>query len=382
RYGEQTERAIITIASMSGNMGIKGGGITHGGRHSSLGVRFQNLPYGRFRPARSIKAENWAKYILDGSLQPPIKMAYIVATNAINRSSNVNDNIKALGQLEYIVVQDQVMTPTARYADMVIPVCTDLERADIVRNRGEVFYNRQALNPAGESRTDYWVFSKLAERLGFGEAYTGGKTQEEWLEYFLKSADLDENSLKANGSIQNKGDEKPGLAQFRLDPVNHPLRTLSGLIQILCPQAEKYGLPIIPAYIESKPKESVVYPLQLITPHSKLRANSAVYPNPWLQKLEPHTVWINPADAKERGINDGDMVEVFNQYGALALKAKLTQRIMPGVVCIYQGVWYKPDKDGVDQGGCPNTLTGHDLSPTGGMAVHSEWVQIRSKSRE
>ena len=90
-------------------------------------------------------------------------------------------------------------------------------------------------------------------------------------------------------------------------------------------------------------------------------------------------MWINPRDAKAREINQGDVVEVFNQFGTAAIPAKITERIMPGVVCIYQGTWYQPGKTGVDEGGCANVLTGHHTSPTGGMAVHSEWVEVRRK---
>lgn len=378
RYGEQTERALITLACMSGNVGVPGGGFAHSGRHSSTGIRLGYLPRGSFRPARQVKAENWAKYILDGSLQPPVRMAYIVATNAINRSSNTLVNVRALEQLEYVVVQDQFFTPTARYADVVFPICVELERSDLVAGQS-IHYNRQALSPAGESRTDYWVFSRLAELLGFGDQYTGGKTESEWIEHFLQTGKMDTAALQRDGIIRSVNQPRVDLAAFRADPAANSLRTPSGLIQITYPQAEDYGLPTIPVYVHSTPEESRDYPLQLVTPHSKLRANSTGHANPWLQRLEPHSVWINPRDAEARGIAQGDQVEVFNQFGTVAIPAKVTERIMPGVVCVYQGTWYRPSKGGADEGGCANVLTSHSLSPTGGMMVHSEWVQIRRR---
>ena len=138
-------------------------------------------------------------------------------------------------------------------------------------------------------------------------------------------------------------------------------------------------MPIIPSYIENNQDDRSDYPLQMVTPHSKLRANSTGYPNPWVLRLEPHRVWMNPADAQARGIGQDDMVEVYNPYGKVAIRAKLTERVMPGVVCLYQGSWYRPGADGMDEGGCANTLTSHRVSPTGGMAVHSERVQIRRR---
>ena len=379
RYGEQVERALITLTCMSGNMGIRGGGITHGGRHPGAHVMVGHLPNGPHQPARSVRIENWAQGILDGSLQPPVKMAYIVATNAINRSSNTLANARALEQLEYVVVNDEFFTPTARHADIVFPICTDLEREDLVGEQGRVHYNRQAVAPAAESRTDYWVFARLAERLGFGEAYTDGKTEVEWVEHFLEKGDLDADVLRRDGVMRSQETPPTILAAFREDPAAHPLKTPSGLIQITCPQAEEYGLPVIPSHIEIGWERISHYPLRLVTPHSKLRANSSGYANPWLQRLEPHRVWINSQDAAARGIQQGEMVEVLNQYGVMAIPAKVTERIMPGSVCVYQGAWYRPGKDGVDEGGCANVLTGHHLSPTGGMAVHSEWVEVRRR---
>ena len=80
-----------------------------------------------------------------------------------------------------------------------------------------------------------------------------------------------------------------------------------------------------------------------------------------------------------RGIGPDDLVEVFNGNGTIAVPAHLTERIMPGTVAVPQGAWYRPGPDGVDTGGCANTLTSHRLSPSGGMAVHSERVEIRRR---
>ena len=376
-YGEQTERALHTLVCMSGNQGVRGGGMAHSGRHASADIQLGSLPPGQIEPARVIRQANWGKYLLDGSLQPPVKMAYIVASNAINRSPDTVANARALEQLETVVVQDPYFTPTARYADIVLPICLDLERADLIRG-DKIYYNRQTLPAVGEARTDYWVFSRLAERLGIGEAYTGGKTEEEWLDYLLESSDLDVDALGREGSVRAPAETRVHLAEFRADPEGHPLDTPSGRIEITCPRAVEDGLPLIPSYVANPDSEND-YPLQLVTPHSKLRANSNGFPNDWLLRLEPHRVWMNPQDAQARGIGHGDLVEVFNPYGRTAIPAKLTERMMPGVVCVYQGTWYQPGADGVDEGGCANSLTSHRLSPTGGPSTHSERVQIRRR---
>ena len=99
------------------------------------------------------------------------------------------------------------------------------------------------------------------------------------------------------------------------------------------------------------------YPLQMIGHHYKQRTHSTYGNVAWTKEAAPQEVWINPIDAQARGIQHGDKVRVFNDRGVTVLPAKVTPRIMPGVVSMPQGAWYKPDAKGVDQGGSANTLT-------------------------
>lgn len=385
-YGEQIARAWIVLACLSGNVGLRGGGV------ASVGTRVNVLPVGELpsgphRAARRLASVAWAREILEGRLDPPIVMAYIVASNLINRSPNTTANARALAQLDSVVVQDPFWTPTARCADLVLPVCTELERSDLVTSWGQdvhLFDSRQAVAPAGESRTDYWILSQLAERLGLGEAYTMGKSEAEWLEQFHNPRLMDVEALERDGIVRGEGlpiggnGQRVELADFRRDPQAYPLSTPSGRIEIEHPQAEQYGLPAIPSYVpiaaDGEP------PLHLLTPHFKYRSNSCLAGVPVLQRLERPELWINRADAAARGIAPGQMVEVYNRQGMVRVPAKVTPRIMPGVVSLYQGAWYRCAADGsdVDEGGCANVLTAHRLTPTGGMATHTTRVEVRT----
>jgi anaerobic dimethyl sulfoxide reductase subunit A len=378
RYGEQIARAAIVLACMSGNVGLRGGGMASVGTRVG-GIDAGALPYGPYGPARRISTVTWAADLLQGRLNPPVTMAYIVASNLINRSPNTRANARALEQLDTIVVQDPFLTPTARYADLVLPASIEMERADLVGSWGHdshLFYSQAVVEPAGEARTDYWVFSQLAERLGFGPADTEGKDERAWIETFLAAPHLDVSSLRERGIMRTDGEPRVALADYRAGPLAHPLRTASGKIEIVNAQAAAHGLPAIPSYVEDVEPDTQ-YPLQLITPHSKLRSHSCLHVNPWLQRLEPHAVWIHSSDAAARGIVSGDPAEVFSQHGTVRLPAKVTERIMPGVVCIYEGTWYQPGRDGVDEGGCANVLTGHQTTPSGGPATHSGRVEVR-----
>jgi anaerobic dimethyl sulfoxide reductase subunit A len=96
----------------------------------------------------------------------------------------------------------------------------------------------------------------------------------------------------------------------------------------------------------------------------------------WLREVEPHRAWINPTDAERRGIKDGDEIYVFNDRGKVAITAWLTERIIPGVICIFEGSWYAPDQKGIDRGACANTLTNDAYSGGGAAVMNSCLVQV------
>ncbi|MCH8309110.1 MAG: dimethyl sulfoxide reductase subunit A, partial [Chloroflexi bacterium] len=140
-------------------------------------------------------------------------------------------------------------------------------------------------------------------------------------------------------------------------------------------------LPPIPKYIETwescNDPLAEKYPLQLLSTHFWRRAHSQYDNLSWLRELETQAVEMNSADAQARGISDGDMVQVFNDRGEMVIPAKVTQRIMPGVVDIPEGGWYTPDEQGIDRGGCPNVLSRDEASPAGAFTSNTCLVQVQ-----
>jgi anaerobic selenocysteine-containing dehydrogenase len=111
--------------------------------------------------------------------------------------------------------------------------------------------------------------------------------------------------------------------------------------------------------------------------HYKQRTHSSYGNNPWLEEAAPQMVWMNPLDAADRDIRHGDRVRIFNRFGETRVRAKVTPRIMPGVLSLPQGAWHRVDKDGVDQNGCINVLTRQRPSPVAkGNPQHSNLVQV------
>jgi anaerobic dimethyl sulfoxide reductase subunit A len=119
------------------------------------------------------------------------------------------------------------------------------------------------------------------------------------------------------------------------------------------------------------------YPLQVIGHHFKGRTHSTYGNVAWTKEAHPQKVWINTLDAMARGIANDDMVEVFNDRGRIRIPAKVTTRILPGVLSVPQGAWFHPDEKGVDTGGAVNTLTNiHPTPISKGNGQHTALVQV------
>jgi anaerobic dimethyl sulfoxide reductase subunit A len=252
----------------------------------------------------------------------------------------------------------------------------------------------KAIDNMYECKSDIQVCEELAKRLGI-EGYSD-KTEDEWLRDLYQTAgDLDpKNPLVDYDELKKKGVHKiqldgPAIAfkEQVQDPENNPFPTESGKIEIYSEKMQQMKhpkLPPIPKYIETweslNDPLAKKYPLQLITTHNTRRVNANWDNIPWLRECEPPEVWISSADAESRGINHGDTVRIFNQRGEVALPAKVTERMMPGVINIAEGGWFKPDKKGVDRGGCCNVLLKDEHSPAGAFCSNTCLVQVNKEN--
>jgi anaerobic dimethyl sulfoxide reductase subunit A len=215
-------------------------------------------------------------------------------------------------------------------------------------------------------------------------------TEEEWLKILVDFNPEYQKHIKDYDKFRQDGIhrvqlEKPYVAfQKQIeDPENHPFETPSGKIEIFSQRVGDIDHPLcppIPKYMQVPEDRfdplSEKYPLQLISPHPKNRVHSELYEVEWLREVEPHRAWINPVDAKPRGIKDGDEIYVYNDRGKVAINAWVTERIIPGVICIFEGSWYNPDENGIDRGACANTLTNDAYSGGGASVLNTCLVQV------
>jgi anaerobic dimethyl sulfoxide reductase subunit A len=125
------------------------------------------------------------------------------------------------------------------------------------------------------------------------------------------------------------------------------------------------------------------YPLMLLCAHSRYRVHYLFWDHPWLKDhVYRHRVWISTTDAKARRIEDGDLVQVFNDQGKVVMPAYVTSRIMPGLIVIRHGGKYIPDESGVDFGGSPSTLLGGDFESCVTPAKATNLVQVEKRYGE
>ncbi|WP_413740394.1 dimethylsulfoxide reductase subunit A [Sodalis sp. RH14] len=418
--GETTTRAIAMLAILTGNVGISGG--NSGAREGSYEIPFVRMPTLENPVKTSISMFLWTDAIVratemtatrDGvrgkdKLDVPIKFIWNYAGNClINQHSDINrthDILQDDKKCEMIVVIDNHMTSSAQYADLVLPDCTASEQMDFCLDAssgdmGYVIFASQAIKPRFECKNIYDMTSEIARRMGVEQQFTEGRTQEEWLRYLYQQSRLavpalpEFEQLQAQGIFKQRDPDGHFVAYkaFRADPAANPLTTPSGKIEIysaalatlaatwqLSPGDEINPLPVYsPGFENYDDALNKKYPLQLTGFHYKARTHSTYGNIAILKAANPQEIWINPLDAQARGIKDGDIIRIFNDRGEVRINARVTPRMMPGVVGLGEGAWYAPDGNRIDHAGSINVLTTQRPSPLAkGNPSHTNLVEV------
>lgn len=414
-YGEQAVRGGILLACMTGNVGISGGwasGTGNFSRHKEPVFPMPENPYGREIPVYA-----WTEAVLRGHemtsfdgvrggerLDQDIKMILNLAGNClINQHGDINRTIRILqdtSKCEFIVCSDLFMTPSAKFADILLPGVSMFECENITMpwKYGDFLgFNNKVMEPLYECRAEYDWLTEVADRLGLKEAFTEGKTEGMWLESMYKELQKAEPELPPYEVFKKAGiyryQNNPYEIAFEKecrDPGKYPFPTESGKIEIFSKKIyfSRYPefMPAIPRYTE--PPEGFTdplrekYPLQLIGWHTKRRCHSIHDNNASMRSLDPQQLWMNPADAKKRNIQNGQLADVWNDRGRLRIPVKVTDRIMEGVAALSQGAWYCPDKDGTDLGGSINVLTSQRMTPYAkGNPQHTILVEVKASEK-
>lgn len=270
----------------------------------------------------------------------------------------------------FTVVLEHFMTDTAKYADIVLPATTQLEHVDIHKSYGHqyVLYNHRVIAPLGECKPNSEIFRLLAAKMGFTESCfneddeTIASQAFDWSHPHMQGITFE--SLKAQGWQRLRTSSIPfAKGQFP---------TKSGKCEFASSTLAAQGLDPLPNFIPpyesvaSNPKLAAQYPLAMISPPERHFLNSTFVNIESLRKTTPEpTLEIHPDDAKTRGINEGTLVNIFNQRGSFQAKAVLTEKVRQGLVVAPSTWWKSMSRDGKN---C-NEVTSQALTDLGGGAT-------------
>ena len=377
----------------------------------------------------------------DGAAHLPCSIKAIICHGGnclTNQHGDVNRAHRVLGdpsKCEFILNVDVEFTDSARYADVVLPDLFRIEQESAMD--GDAWGRRIAvgtgeLGARFERRGAWNTCVELAKRWGIEDAFTEGRTEGEWIRHLYEGDRERSTGLPTFDQLLEEGlawradrtEPFVALADWRSNPVAHPLDTPSGKIELfseqlaaaaeaLCGTPDEGAITPIPTYVpEWGPAEFAVgqaasdeaqepsagpradgresemgtepscdQPLRVFGFHSVARIHSSWGNVPAVSRRVPQVISINPADADARDIATGDLVEASNRFGTLRLPAHVTDDVIAGTIVMPQGAWWQAESDvaePIDVGGCINTLTTSRPSPLAfGNPQHTCWCRLR-----
>lgn len=395
-HGEQSYWMAAALAAALGQIGTPGGGIAFPfGSHGRAGngewpTRIPRLPVAAPNPDMPIipvshiaqMLENpGGAYNFDGqpSVYPDARLVYWAGGNVFHHHQDLNRLVRAWQRPETIVVHEPYWTPMAKFADIVLPATTHLERSDLGDGETMLVAMQPAIERQGDALDDYDIFAGIADRLGMTETFTEGRTSQQWIEFLYESwreandhaPPFDE--FWRDGFVIHAERAPMGqtdhifLGAFRDDPAANPLKTPSGKIELFSETIAAFGYddcPPHPTWIEPYERQgtpaATAHPFHLVSNQPTTRLHSQFDHAASSRVAKVHgrePVRLNPVDAASRGVVDGDVVRIFNERGAVLAGVVISEHIAAGIVQLATGAWYDPDDSGMCKHGNPNVLT-------------------------
>ncbi len=327
---------------------------------------------------------------------PPVKALFVYSSNPAAVCPNHNEVVRGLRREDlFTVVHEQFFTDTTDYADIVLPATTFFEHKDLQAAYGHYYLqvSDQAIEPLGECRANVEVFRALAERMGFKDSCFSESVDEmidgalasknPWLEGISRERLERERQVRLNFSRQLPVASCQSETSESLEPflpfAHGNFRTPSGKAELYSEAMKALGLDPVAEF--TPPTESrnggqgTAFPLELLARKADNFLNST-FPNvPSVQAMEePDLLEMHSADARARGIADGETVRVYNGRGEIFLKARVDGAVQPGVVSARLS-WAKlsPGYRNI------NVLTSEKLSDLGNSATfYSVLVEVES----
>ena len=363
-------RAIFALPALAGKLGVPGGGLVNGAGYAFAKTP-QRLQRSDLVPAgtRTLNIVDVGGHLLDPALSPPIKALFIYNHNPVIVHPDQNRLRRGLMREDlFLAGSDVVMTDSMAWCDVVLPAATHFEFPDLYAAYGQQWLQRAepVIRPRGQSLPNTEIFRRLAARFGFDDPIFKATDAE------LMDEAIDPDDQRLNGLRPSRLPTDKALAmtiggeQAVLYKNVFP-KTRTGKVELESAYLEeKYGARL-PTY---RPYETP-FPLILISPASDTRITSTF--GGLDASAETPPLEMHPADARARGLADGVTVKVWNELGEVHLPLKITDDVMPGVVCSLKGTWFKTSDNGQTVSAlCP----GHHADISGGACYNDTRVEV------
>ena len=420
-HGEQPFWAAIMLASMLGQIGLPGGGFGFGYSATNyVGSQHTIIPGASFPQGQNaienlIPVARISDLLLRGGEHfdfngiryryPETKLVYWAGGNPFHHHQDLNLLMEAWQKPDTIIAHEWCWNSLAKRADIVLPCTTTLERQDIAMTPRDpyVVSMSKLTEPNGQARDDYDIFAGIAEEMGVGNAFTEGRNKLDWQRWIYEQTQYRARAAKISmpnyetflkdGWFKVNDPVKPTvmLESFRKDPVANSLDTPSGRIEIFSKTVADFSYADCPGHpVWQEPYEWLgrvdpCWPLHLISnqPKDKLHSqfdHGQVSRAKKVSSREP--IHINPRDAAERHLKNGDVVQVKNARGACLAGVVIDNALRDGVVQMSTGAWYDPEDpskpNSICKHGNPNVLTrDKGTSKLGqGPTAHTCMVQV------
>lgn len=373
-FGTYVAASQFYLALLTGNMGKAGGGVCDAGGAQQM-IKFNPPvpPAPNVQKIPPIPVSKTGEWIVNDRPHP-INFWWIMTLGALTQLPNTNMVKKALKKVPFVVVADNLMSSTALYADLVLPVTTIFEDLSLMAGVRSHYVQlmEKAVEPVGEAKPDYWIFARLAERFGFGEVFN--QPIEHYIENCLAGTGITIEQLR-HGPI--KPAEVPWIP-FKDGIFRTPTKKAHFFIEAW----QKNDFPPIVTYMQVKespkgsPELARKYPLMAVQRKLARSIHSSHGMNEWIlevQRNQPN-IMIHPEDAASRNIHNGAWAIAFNHRGEHRALAVVTRQIKRGVVCLDNGWWEQ-------QGGSSSHVTNDHAEVLGsGHCCNSTLVDVRAEA--
>ncbi len=372
--GGNTIRLIDALTAMSGQVGRSGGGVHYANQVHRFDYQAMMKPEARSEYRAFTKITQADEVLLAQQTDHPVRVLFVTRSNPVAQLPETGKTLEAYESIPCKVVVDMFMHDTGEIADYFLPCTTVFEEEDIMYSsmwHSYLAYVNRVVEPQGETRPDWMVFQGLAEELGFGEQF--GHDLHTWMNEAMAPL--------AEAGITRELLQEKSVLQAHQEPVawsDYRFGTPSGKYEFSSALAEAEGASAIPIYeepVESPRRDrerAKLYPYHLLTIHPRRSLNSQHYHV--LKMPERPIVEISSLVAQQVGVQDGDLVRVYNDRGEVLGNAKIVLGQHKRTVKIEEGWWG-------NRGTALNRLTSNRRSDLGiGSAQYDCLVQIEKMS--